>query len=364
MGVRQVFLSGILALFPFVASTQSHLTLPWEGNNQKAQVSQWMGLVQITITYFSPDVTGPQGESRQGKIWGDLVPYNDGKPYPWRAGANHNTTISLSHDVAIEGKPLKAGVYGLHMIPAEDQWTVIFSHNSTSWGSFTYDEQEDALRVQVAPQEAGYNEWLTYEFSNRLPDRTTVNLYWENLVIPFTIRADVNNIYLENIRLELRDEAGFIWESWYEAAKFCLENEINYQEALKWINRSISGDYFSNENAENLLVKAGLLERLGKAEEAEIAMDRALDLGTADQLYQYGRRLIREDHPQKALKVFQLNHRRHGDAWPVHLGLGRGYRNTNDTKNALKHFKLALKDAPNNRQKINIQKTIDQLEGH
>ena len=103
--------------------------------SQRGTVSQRIGLTDITITYHRPAVGGRE-------IWGKTVPY--GKV--WRAGANENTTITFSDDVSVEGKPLAAGTYGLHAIPDKDQWTVIFSKNSTSWGSFSYDEKEDALR--------------------------------------------------------------------------------------------------------------------------------------------------------------------------------------------------------------------------
>jgi len=78
-------------------------------------------------------------------IWGTLVPYGQ----VWRARANENTTIAFSDPVMIEGKPLEKGTYGLHMIPTENNWSIIFSKNATSWGAFTYDQKEDALRVTV-----------------------------------------------------------------------------------------------------------------------------------------------------------------------------------------------------------------------
>ncbi|MDN5213528.1 DUF2911 domain-containing protein [Fulvivirgaceae bacterium BMA12] len=365
MKTLQMRLAGmavILLLLSPYSSAQSHLTLPFDGGNQKSQVTQWIGLVEVTITYFSPDITSPQGENRQGKIWGQLVPYNGGDPYPWRAGANRNTTISFSHDVTIEGAPLAAGIYGLHMIPSADEWTIIFSNNATSWGSFTYNQAEDALRVAVRPEKGSYHEWLSYDFIVRRPDQAVAALKWENLQVPFKIEADVKNIYLNNIRNELRDEAGFSWQAWNEAAKFCLENEINYEEALKWVNRSISGDYFSLETSANLQTKAGLLEKMGRHEEAEKVLKKALDLGTPDELYQFARGLMREEKYEEALSVFKLSYKQHQDAWPVHLGLGRGYEGVGDRKNALKHFKLALKDAPNARQKISIGKMIEKLE--
>ncbi|MDZ7606322.1 MAG: DUF2911 domain-containing protein [Cyclobacteriaceae bacterium] len=117
------------------------ISMPPSGDNQKSSVTQWMGLVSVTVTYNSPDVTGPNGEDRKGKIWGGVVPYglsdnNFGTvaKMPWRAGANENTTITFSHDVKVEGKPLAAGTYGLHTIPEKEKWTIIFSKNSNLVG--------------------------------------------------------------------------------------------------------------------------------------------------------------------------------------------------------------------------------------
>src|SRR5579863_532916 len=118
------------------------LTLPPSGNNQKAAVVQYIGPVRVSIDYSSPAVHGPDGKDRRGQIWGKLVPYGmtsfglTGKPSPWRAGANENTVFAINNTVTIEGKPLPAGRYGLHMIPGPDEWTVVFNKNSGAWGSF------------------------------------------------------------------------------------------------------------------------------------------------------------------------------------------------------------------------------------
>src|SRR5207249_11648152 len=87
--------------------------------------------------------------------------------------ANENTTITFTDPVSVEGKPLPKGTYGLHMFPGEKEWTVVFSKNSTSWGSFTYDEKEDALRVTVKPQPADLHEALAYDFDDVKPDSAT-----------------------------------------------------------------------------------------------------------------------------------------------------------------------------------------------
>ncbi|MBK8502244.1 MAG: DUF2911 domain-containing protein [Saprospiraceae bacterium] len=126
------------------------LSIPPSGDNQKSVVTQHIGgLANVTVQYNSPDVTGPSGEDRTGKIWGTLVPYGltnlgfgNGNPGPWRAGANENTVITFSNNVLIEGKELKAGAYGLHLIAKESgPWIWIFSNNTSQWGSFFYDEK-------------------------------------------------------------------------------------------------------------------------------------------------------------------------------------------------------------------------------
>ncbi|HRW97942.1 MAG TPA: DUF2911 domain-containing protein, partial [Cyclobacteriaceae bacterium] len=195
-----------------IAFSQS-LTTPPSGGNQKAEVKQWIGPVEITINYSSPKVHAPNGDDRKGHIWGELVPYGlnnlgfgTSTAAPWRAGANENTTFTVSHDVKIGGKDLKAGTYGLHIIVEKDKpWTYIFSNNSSSWGSFFYDPKEDALRVESVPTDSEYTEYLTYSFEDRQPSSAVAYMAWENKKAPFKIEVpNINNIYVAAMRDELR----------------------------------------------------------------------------------------------------------------------------------------------------------------
>src|ERR1700753_522806 len=167
----------LLALFCFSSQTYAQLTSLPSGGNKKAAVIERIGITDITLHYDRPGVRG-----REGTIWGELVPdgYTDqcsasSKAAPWRAGANENTTISFSTDVTIEGQPLPAGKYGLFIAYDPNQCTLIFSRNSTSWGSFFYDPREDALRVTVKPVPMDHEvEWLKYEFFNEKENSATV----------------------------------------------------------------------------------------------------------------------------------------------------------------------------------------------
>src|SRR6202045_1055772 len=209
--------------------------------SQRAQITQRVGLTDITIVYHAP-LAGAR------ELFGKTVPYGQ----VWRAGANENTTISFTDDVSVEGHPLPVGTYGLHMIPNADQWTIIFSKNSTSWGSFSYDVKEDALRVTVKPHAAEFVEALAYSFDDPKPDSVAVTLRWEKLAVPFRVSADVNAIVLRNIKNQLRNTGGFTWAGYDEAANWLIDANSNLDQAMKWEDQSIQNE----ERFENLLGKS------------------------------------------------------------------------------------------------------------
>src|SRR5215468_750532 len=214
--------------FAFNSNAQI-LDLPRE--SPKAQVSQRIGVTDIAILYSRPLVKGR-------KIWGGVVPLGD----IWRAGANENTTIAFSDPVTIEGKPLPKGAYGLHMIPNENEWTVIFSKNSTSWGSFTYDEKEDALRVTVKPKPAELHEALAYDFDDIKPDSALVTLRWEKLAVPFKVGVNTNEIVQASLHNQLRGLAQYTWFGWDDAATYLVTNKLNMEDALKYEEQSIQNE--------------------------------------------------------------------------------------------------------------------------
>ena len=82
---------------------------------------------------------------------------------------------------------LPAGKYGLFMIPSKTTWIIIFSKNSSAWGSFSYNQAEDALRITVTPVEAPHMEWLMYGFDDLAGTSATAYLWWDNLKVPFKI---------------------------------------------------------------------------------------------------------------------------------------------------------------------------------
>jgi hypothetical protein len=354
-----------------LASAQG-ISVPPSGDNQKSSVSQNIGLVKVTIDYSSPDVHAPNGDDRRGKIWGTNVAhyglkdlgFGTCKECPWRAGANENTVFTVSHDVKIDGQPLPAGRYGLQMIVDPQEWTVIFSKNSTSWGSYFYDPKEDALRVKVKPVKNEYHEWLTYEFTDREPDHATVALEWEDLAVPFTISVDdPASLYLARIREELRSSPGFTWTNWLAAAQYALQAK-RPNDALEFAEVAATRPFTGQENFQTLNTLAMAQDAAGKTAEASVTRDKAMNHPTATvtDLHQYGRQLLAQGKKDEAIKVFELNSRRHPNVWPVNVGLARAYSAAGRYKDALKYAKLALAQAPDDVNKQSLAAGIKKLE--
>ncbi|HEY4879906.1 MAG TPA: DUF2911 domain-containing protein [Candidatus Acidoferrales bacterium] len=345
VALRAFLFCVIMAAVSHVTSAQSFvLDLP--APSQPAEVSQRIGLTDITIKYHRPLVN-------DRKIWGALVPY--GKV--WRAGANENTTITFDDPVTIEGQPLAAGTYGLHMIPNADEWTVIFSKNSTSWGSFTYDQAEDALRVNVKPQPADMHNALTYDFDKLQPNSAVVELEWEKLAVPFKVSVDVHEVVLASLKKQLRNLSQYTWLSWNDAATYLLTEKIALDQALAYANKSIENE----DRYENELTKSRVLMALNRNDEAAVAQKKALDFATPLQVHLYARQLQTEKRNEEAFAIFRDNAKKHPDQWFVHTGLARVYCAQGKFDDAVAEMKLASAAAPA-AQKSYLDGLISQLQ--
>jgi hypothetical protein len=329
-----------------IAFAQSDLKLP--DVSQAAEAKQRIALTDIAVKYHRPLVNGR-------KIWGGLVPY--GKV--WRAGADENTTIELSDDVSVEGKPLPKGVYGLHMIPNQDSWTVIFSKTNTAWGSYSYDQKEDALRVDVKPRPlAEQKEALEFEFEDLKPTSTAVTLKWEKLGVPFTVSVNDAEQTLQNIRAQLKGAGQFAWQALDQGAQFCLTRKINLDEALRWVDASIQNE----ERFENLSTKADILKALNRPDEAKTTWNQALEKGKAQDLYSYGRQLQFQKKGSEAMEIFKEVAKRFPNGVFGYLAQARLKSSSGDFAGALSDAKQAQAAAPSDAQKQSIQGLIDRLQ--
>ena len=354
-------LLGTVCLLAGVTSSFAQLTIPPNGGNKKASVSEQIGLTQVAIHYDRPGVKG-----REGNIWGKLVytgysdlHYGTSKSAPWRAGSNENTTIDFSTDVAIDGHPLAAGRYGFFIAYDAASPVIIFSKNSTSWGSYFYDASEDVLRVPVKTMPLDKSvEWLKYEFMNQTDSTATVALEWEKLAIPFTVSVDLVKTQLESFRKELRSEKGFDAKAFLQAANYCAMKGVNLDEAMVWADKAMMADFGGTKDFPSLSTKAGLLKLANRQSEADALMKEALPLGSMQDLHQYGRQLLAQKRNKEAMDVFAMNYKQHPNEFTTNMGMTRAYMAMGDNKKALEYAQKALPQAPDPENKKAVEGII------
>lgn len=357
---------GLIAAFSFcsIAQVPYNSAVP-NGYTRRAMVSEQVGLTQVTINYHRPEVKG-----REGKVWGGLVPkgfsdqgFGNGKPAPWRAGANENTVIEFDNDVQIEGKPLAKGRYALFIAYDPADSVVIFSRRTDSWGSFFYDEKEDALRVTVKPQPLDKSvENLKYEFTAQTPNSAVVALSWEKLAIPFKVEVDLLKQQFDALVAEAQNPRGWTPQGLSIAANWTLQNNYRLDKGLEWAMMATGPRFPGDPNSfPGLSTKAAILDKLGRADEAAAVVKAALPLGTMSELQQFGRQLLAAKKAQAAMQVFEFNYKKNPDQFTTLVGMTRGLSANGDYAKALEFATKALPLAPNDANKQAVQTMIDKL---
>ena len=345
----------LLALIPFFSFSQN-ITEP--AASQASEVSQTIGISTVTVHYSRPAVKGRE-------IWGKLVPYGwnkqgfgNNKDAPWRAGANENTTIRFSHNATVEGKPIKAGTYGLFFVVNENNTAeLVLSNDSHSWGSFFYEAEHDAMRATIKLNDIANTELLTYEFINVSKSGAQLVLKWEKKQFPVKIEFDVEGIVIKNAVEELKGPVGFTWSGYLSAALYSLQNKTALEQGLQWANTAV----MQNNSFATLSAKSGILKEMGKIEEAGKIMNDAMAIATEAELNIYGYQLLNNGQHDKAIEVLALTTKRFPKSANAFDSLGEAYFTKGDTKNAIVNFKKSLSMNPPENVKLNSEKFLKQM---
>jgi hypothetical protein len=234
----------------------------------KAKTEQRVGLTDFSIEYSSPGVKGRP-------IWGTLVPYDQ----LWRSGANMATKLTASKDFTFAGKKVKAGTYSLFTIPsAKNAWTVILNSNTELGGTNGYDKKNDVARVTVKPEEVPHRERLAYLFSDTTDNSVRLDLEWEKLRLPIPIQVDTAALVTANITAAV-DGA---WRPHFASARYLLDTNGDLTKAAQYIDTSIA----IKQTWWNHWIKAQILAKQGKSQDAVTVAEKAQQLGKGDQTYE------------------------------------------------------------------------------
>ena len=354
--MKHLYLTVTAVCFAAIAAT-AQITAPRVAS-PAATVQQTIGISTVTIHYSRPAV-------RERAIWGEQVPYGwnvqgfgAGNKAPWRAGANENTTITLSHDAVIAGNAVAAGTYGLFYVINEDNTgEIILSGDHRAWGSFWYDPANDVMRAKIQLQEVAHTERLTFDFVDIDRTSATLVLDWEKKRFPVKVSFDVDQIVYNNARQELTGTTGFSWQGYHSAAQYLLQTEKELDQALAWsIVASNQHPAFNTLN-----VKAGILEKLGREEEAADAREKAMEQANEAELNIHGYQLLNAGMHDKAIEIFTLNTKRYPKSANVWDSLGEAYAMAGKEKEAIRHFEKALSMDPPENVRANSEKYLARL---
>lgn len=344
--VRPTFALALLAALAAPAATQDSLATPQLSPH--ARVMHTVGATEISVDYHAPAVRGRE-------IFGNKVPYG----VVWRAGANDNTTISFEHPVTVEGRPVDAGTYGLHMIPGPERWTVILSKDSTAWGSYRYTPNNDALRAEVTPRSAPHRERLAYLFEEVTDDAAVLLLHWAELVVPVRIGVDNAAVVLAPVRERFRrGDENPTWQYWFQAAEFGRDHGVDAKETLAWVDRSVE----ILKGFSNLWTRSELLAELGEVTAAGEAREAALELVTADELAQLGGRYLQRDDLDSAIAVLEMVVQMDSPSWWPYDQLAGAKQRAGDLQGAADAWRLALEKNPDPVTRGEIESKLEALE--
>lgn len=199
-----------------------------------SKLEQAVGLSTVTVDYSRPSVNGRT-------IFGDLVPYDK----IWRTGANGSTDITFSDDVTLEGNKVPAGKYALYTIPGKDEWTIILHKNTELWGDggADYKPEQDLVRFKVKPQQNPRKaETFLIDFANVTASSADVELLWDNVVVPFTIKTDVDSKVMSQIQQQVVNGTNVEPGLYASAANYYYNSDKDLQQALTWIKKANEKD--------------------------------------------------------------------------------------------------------------------------
>ncbi|HTH54679.1 MAG TPA: DUF2911 domain-containing protein [Cyclobacteriaceae bacterium] len=353
----KLFSSMLLIAF---AVSQSIAQVATPRPSAAAVTTQTIGISTVTVNYSRPSV-------KNREVWGKLVPYGwnvqafgAGNSAPWRAGANENTTITFSHDAKLQDTKVPAGTYALFFVINQDNsGEVILSKNSSSWGSFFYNQDEDQMRSKIQVRDLPYSvELLTYDFINITKTSAELVLNWEKKQFPVKIEFAVDDIVLAHAKDQLRSTTGFNLFGSLSAARYSLNNNVDLEQGLKWVDQAIAA---APTKFGMYQVKAGLLNKMGKTDEADKMLKEGFAAGSEVEINNFGYQMIANGQNDKAIEAFLINTQRFPKSANAWDSLGEGYATKGDKDNAIKSFKKSLTLNPPAATKANSEKFLKEF---
>ncbi len=312
-----------------------------------ASVTQTIGYTDVTVSFHRPGVKGRE-------VFGGLVSFGQ----LWRVGANENTTLSLASPVTVNGQDLDAGTYGVHVIPFRDKaWTVIFSKQTNLWGSMGYAKEQDALRLEIEPEDSALTERMNFVFSPVDNELCELRLDWAEVSLLMTLQVDLDTSRFYATRTLIEESGAEDPALLQSAAEWAVSKGESLEDALAWISQAVD----QKKTFTNLGIKAQVLEKLGRTEEAAPLKKEAWMVATEEDLSRVGGQLMSNRMYSEAVPIFKLSVRNNPKSWKAHDQLGEASLKSGDRNGAKAAYSRALELVDDEPTQKRLQKVIDEL---
>lgn len=346
-------------LLSFAVLTFAQQTLPFDRTSPRAEVTQYVG----AFAFASVEYSRPFVRNRQ--VFGDLVPFGladdnfgpkDGMP--WRTGADENTVLTLSHDAIVGGENVPRGTYSIHTIPGENEWTIILNTNSSGWGSYFYDENNDVARFTVPVQESAFTENFTIFFDSITKSGFHIYIQWDKTKVSVPVTFDVHSINLDEYDKLLTSLPGFNPQAWAQAAQYCVNNGVEFQRGLIYANKAVAMS--GGNNFSYTILAAQLHQLAGDIMAADAIINEKIAEATERHLSVYGNWLMQQERWDRAIEILVMNVKKNSKSWAAHQVLAKAYLGAGNIKEAESSYKSAIKNA-SGAQKTMLQSELDAI---
>ena len=242
----------LLILFS-LATIDSYSQRDFPDLSPKGNVKQKVGFTTISVDYERPAARGR-------KIFDELVPYNK----LWRTGAGNSTKIRFSEPVMINDKRVTAGTYSVFSIPGPNEWTVILNSDTTLYGTQSYNQSKDVLRLKTKPEKTSrYYESFTIDI-DVIPHNAMIYLAWEKTEIHFKIETGADKKTDDFINNNLLTNKSNDPNQYATAVEYYYFLNKNLDKALILVDKAIQ----LKPNSWYYRLKIDILEKQNKYNEA------------------------------------------------------------------------------------------------
>lgn len=171
---------------PLAALVAAYVVIPAAAHAQiraseLATFSQVIDGTKITMEYSRPRVRG------RDQLWGRVEHWGE----VWTPGANWATTLDVSKDVRLNGRPVSKGKYSVWFTLRESgSWTLVLDSTVRRFHMSRPDTTKARYLIPARATDAPFTEVLTWSFPELRANGGTLAMQWERKRVDIDVEVE------------------------------------------------------------------------------------------------------------------------------------------------------------------------------